>query len=294
MSKKKLSESQVIYCREHFKSGDAEFGLKPLAEKFGVSNDVIKDIVHGKTYKEVGGTIHPTRPSLSREVKIQIARADDVAALAEKLGISPETIQKYAALLKPKKAKLTAELKAAIRAEYVPYSDEYGREALAAKYSVTPAQISQIVKGIRRERPKTPVPDFLKEAIIIAYDEEKLSVRRLAERFSLQRDTIKAVLKEAGIEIRKNRVDEETKQEIIEAFKSGQSLRQLEEIYGINRATMAEWVKPFKVTKPKKELTQELREQIYRYHSQGYGIGIIAKTIGISQGIVRKVIDGVL
>lgn len=294
MSKKKLSESQVIYCRDNYVSGDKEYGLKGLAEKFGVSNDVIKDIVHGKTYKDVGGTIHPTRPSLKSEVKEQIARADDVVALAEKLGISPETIQKYAALLKPKKAKVTDELKAAIRAEYVPYSAEYGREALAAKYSVTPSQISQIVKGIRREHPKPPVPDFLKEAIIVAYDEEKLSVRRLAERFSLQRDTIKTVLKEAGIEIRKNRVDEETKQEIIEAFKAGQSLRQLEEIYGINRATMAEWVKPFKVAKPKVELTQEVREQIYRYHSQGYGIGIIAKTIGISQGIVRRVIDGEL
>lgn len=290
----KLTKEQVIFCREHYAPGDKEFGLRPLAEKFGVSIDAIKDLVHGKTYKDAGGKIHPAQTRLSKEVKAQLATTDDLQAIAERFGLSAEMLQKYAALLKPKKTKVTEEIKAAIIAEYEPYSKEYGREALAQKYGLSTATVGQIVKGLKRKERPT-VPDFLKEAIIEAADEEKLSVKKLAERFSLSRDLVKSVLKEAGIELRTRQiVDEATKQEIIAAYKSGQSLRQLEEIYGINRATMSPWVKEFKPEKPKVELTQEVRERIYRYHSQGYGTGIIAKTIGISQKIVRQVIDGEL
>ena len=140
---------------------------------------------------------------------------------------------------------------------------------------------------------KLEIPDFLKEAIIIARDEEGLTVKALSERFSLSRDAIKNVLKEAGIEIRR-RVDDQTKAEIIAEYQKGKSARELERIYGVNRATLADWVRPFKRERPKVTLDEVTREQIYRYHSQGYGIGIIAKTLGIGRTVVRKVIDGVL
>ena len=140
------------------------------------------------------------------------------------------------------------------------------------------------------------VPDFVKEAIIIAYDEEKLTIPKLMERFNLSRYVVKSVLTEAGVEVRSRRriVDEETKQEIISAYASGLSARQLEGIYGVNRATIATWVRDIKREKPQVELDDQTREQIYRYHSQGYGVGIIAKTLGLGRGVVRKVIDGEL
>lgn len=140
------------------------------------------------------------------------------------------------------------------------------------------------------------VPEFLKEAIIEAHDAERLSVKALSERFSLSRPLIKSVLLEAGIEIRQRQVvSEEIKQEIIAEYKAGQSLRRLEEIYKVNRATIAGWVREFKRAKPQsKELDQETREKIYRYHSQGYGVNLIGKTVGVSAAVVRKVIDGAL
>ena len=139
------------------------------------------------------------------------------------------------------------------------------------------------------------VPDFVKEAIIIAYDEEKLTIPKLMERFNLSRYVVKSVLTEAGVEMRSRRVvDEETKQEIITAYASGLSARQLEGIYGVNRATIATWVRDIKREKPQVELDDQTREQIYRYHSQGYGVNVIAKTLGIGRGVVRKVIDGEL
>ncbi|MBQ6758253.1 MAG: helix-turn-helix domain-containing protein [Selenomonadaceae bacterium] len=293
MSKKKLTAAEVIYCRDNYVSGDKEFGIRGLAKKLGVKADVIKDLIHGETYKDVGGKIHAPRERLTTEAKIAIASGADFQTLAMKFGISEETIQKYLDSQQPKKsAAISDEVKAAIRAEYVPYSKEFGREALAAKYGVSPATIGQIVKGTPR-KVKPEIPDFIKEAIIEAVDAEKMTVKALAERFSLSREAVKSVLLEAGITLRK-RVDDDTKKEIVEAYKAGQSLRELEEIYGVNRATIADWIRPFKREKPKVELTQELREQIYRYHSQGYGIGIIGKTLGISQKTVRRIIDGEL
>ncbi|MBD3880042.1 MAG: hypothetical protein SR1Q5_10280 [Quinella sp. 1Q5] len=291
MSKKKLTAEQVLYCREHYKPGSAEYGLRPLAEKMGVKVDVIKDLVHGETYKDVGGPIRSTVERVPAEVKAILAAAPDkLKELSERYGITEERLAQF--LPKVRRAKITDEVKAAILREYEPYSREYGREALAAKYGLSASAIGVILKDApRKERVK--VADYLKEAIIEAAD-DGLSVKALAERFSLSRPVIKSILTEAGIEVKRRRVDEETKSEIIAAYQSGKSLRELEEIYGVNRATMADWVRGLKPPKPKKELTQELREQIYRYHSQGYGATIIAKTVGISQGIVRKVIDGEL
>ena len=304
----KLTKEQVLYCRENYLPGHEEFGLKGLASKFNVSRDLMKDLVHGKTYCEYGGTIHPSRPRISTKIKDAIAAAyvphsqdNNIEALAERFNLSTTTIVK---ILREKgkssgRGKVTDELRAKIIAEYEPYVKDSTRTALAAKYNLSVATIANILREVetaKKPRPAVDVPDFLKEEIIVAHDEEQLSVKALAERFSLSRPQVRSVLLEAGIAIRTRKtVDEATKQEIIDAFKGGQSLRELESIYGINRATMSKWVEDFKPPKaPKKELDQATREQIYRYHSHGYGVTIIAKTIGISQQIVRKVIDGEL
>lgn len=54
----KLTEEQVIYIRTVYKPRDKNFGIKPLAEKFGVGRSTIQRIVHGVCYPLVGGKIH--------------------------------------------------------------------------------------------------------------------------------------------------------------------------------------------------------------------------------------------
>ena len=209
----RMSEEQVIYCREHYKANDAEFGLNALAKKFGVNVDTMRNIVHGLTRKEVGGPIHPARE----------------------------------------------------RATLPPVLDE------------------------------------IKEAIIIAHDEDHLTLKELMERFSLSKEQVKAVLSEAGIKLRKRQTfDEETKQRVIGEYLAGKSLRRLAEETGINRATITVWVKDFMPEKsgnPAKapfELDDYTREQIYRFYSRGHGVVSIGKALGVPQSIVRKVIDGLL
>lgn len=310
MSKKKLTVEQVLYCREHYKPGDEEYGIKAMAERLGVSRDALKDAVHGLTYTDVGGVIHPPLERVPQDVQEQIAQAyephsrdNNIRALAKRFGLSEGTIIKYAHLIKPRgrRSKVTDELKAAIQAEYQPYSPDFGRNALAEKYGLSSATVGKIIKEVqteprRRGRQATIISDEVKEAIIIANDEEHLSVKGLAERFGLSREVVKGVLTEAGVEMRtRQTVDEDTKQEIIGQFMAGRSLRELAEVYSVNRATISKWVEGLKASKPqRKELDQTTREQIYRYHSQGYGSTIIAKTVGLSQQIVRKVIDGEL
>lgn len=46
----KLSENIVIEIRKSYKIGDKEFGLKPLARKYGVSRNTIRDVVRNKTW----------------------------------------------------------------------------------------------------------------------------------------------------------------------------------------------------------------------------------------------------
>lgn len=311
MKKRRLTAEEVLYCREHYVSGDAEFGIRGLAKKMGMSIDAIKDVVHGVSYKSVGGTIHPTTGQrVSREVQEQLAaayvpnsRTNNLKALAEQFNLSEATVSKYVHLSKPRgrRSKVTEELKEQIRAEYVPYSPTCGRSALAEKYGLSTVTVGNILKDMQKEvRPRGRRPaivsDEMKEAIIIAHDEDNLSVNGLVERFSLSREIIRSVLKEAGIKLRTRQiVDEETKQEIIRLYAAGHSLRELSEQFNINRATLSKWVEGLNPPKPpKKELDDYTREQIYRFHSRGYGSTIIAKTLGLSQQIVRKVIDGEL
>ena len=308
---KRLTKEQVLYCRENYKVGDAEFGIKALAKKLEVSIDTVKDCVHGVTYKDVGGTIHPPQQRLSREVQQQLVAAyipnsssNNIKALATQFNLSETTVLKYVHLLsgksKGKRATVTDELREQIRAEYQPYSSENNRSALAKKYGLSISTVGNILKDLEvekapRGRKPAQVLDAIKEAIVVAYDEENLSVRALAERFSLSREIVRSVLTEAGIAVRKRQViDEQTKEEVIRLYATGNySVRELSEKFNINRATLTKWVEGLKPPKPARpELDDNTREQIYRFHSRGYGSTIIAKTLGISQVIVRKVIDG--
>ena len=308
--KRRLTENEVLYCREHYQSGDPEWGIKALSEKLGVSRDSVKDAIHGVTHKNVGGKIHPPRQHLSEEIKQQLIAAyvpqshdANIRALAEQFNLSETTVLKYihTQLPKGKRAVVTDELRAKILAEYQPYSATNGRSALAEKYGLSSSTVGNILKELeeRRTRGRKPtvILDEIKEAIVIAHDEEQLSVRALAERFSLNRLVIREILKEAGVEVRTRQIiSDEVKQEVIQLYSTGNySVRELSERFNINRATLTKWVEDIKPPKPQKpQLDDKTREQIYRYHSNGYGSTIIAKTVGISQSIVRKVIDGLI
>ena len=49
----KLTEEQVSYIRKHYKPYDRKFGARALARKFNVCSQVVYDIAHYKTYKNI-------------------------------------------------------------------------------------------------------------------------------------------------------------------------------------------------------------------------------------------------
>ena len=52
-TRRKLSEDDVRFIREHYKPYDKEFGMPGLANKFGVGKSVIDYVIRRKTYKNV-------------------------------------------------------------------------------------------------------------------------------------------------------------------------------------------------------------------------------------------------
>ena len=51
VSTAKLTDEEALWCRSVHIPRDKEFGIKPLAIKFGVSEDIIFNIVHGERYR---------------------------------------------------------------------------------------------------------------------------------------------------------------------------------------------------------------------------------------------------
>ena len=49
--RRKLTDEQVIYIREHYKAYDDLYGITALATKFGVSRRVIDGVLRGETYR---------------------------------------------------------------------------------------------------------------------------------------------------------------------------------------------------------------------------------------------------
>lgn len=49
--RRKLSDEQVRYIREHYIANDKVFGCRPLAKRFGVHHKTMSDIIEYKTYK---------------------------------------------------------------------------------------------------------------------------------------------------------------------------------------------------------------------------------------------------
>ena len=163
--------------------------------------------------------------------------------------------------------------------------------ALAKKYNLSVATIGNIVKGLD----KSTLPDYLKEAIIIAHDEEELSIRALAERFSLSREVIKDVLTEAGVELKKRqRIPDEVKAEAIQLYSTGNySVRELSEKLQVNRDTLKSILVGIKPPKPQAPTVDQVTiEKILSFYGRGHGVGPISKALGIPLSIVRKVING--
>ena len=49
----KIAEEQIREVRQNCISGDIYYGIAAFARKFAVTEGVISDIVHGKTYKDI-------------------------------------------------------------------------------------------------------------------------------------------------------------------------------------------------------------------------------------------------
>ena len=51
-SKRKLSEEDVRYIREHYIAGDKNYGGRAFSRKYNVDHIVINNIIKNKTYTE--------------------------------------------------------------------------------------------------------------------------------------------------------------------------------------------------------------------------------------------------
>lgn len=98
----KLNNEQVLYIRNN----PDHLMQKQLAEMFGLNCLAISNVQRGKTYRDVGGVIHPAN---YRPLKVSISDRKK------------------------------------IKAEYVFGSAEFGSYALAKKYNVCPATICNII-----------------------------------------------------------------------------------------------------------------------------------------------------
>ena len=49
----RLSQADVLYIKNHYIPRDKQFGSRGLAKKFNCSHNVILNIIHNKTYKEL-------------------------------------------------------------------------------------------------------------------------------------------------------------------------------------------------------------------------------------------------
>ena len=53
----KLTEAQVVEIRERYLHGEKRISMTELGARYGVSHQTVRAIVHGETWKEVGGPI---------------------------------------------------------------------------------------------------------------------------------------------------------------------------------------------------------------------------------------------
>lgn len=97
-----LTNEQAAWCREVYVPGHPIFGATALAEKFGVTDRVIRKIIHGISYRNAGGQIHSSisKPRVPLEIRTQIrseyvrgSRFFGTCALAKKYGIHRRTVE---------------------------------------------------------------------------------------------------------------------------------------------------------------------------------------------------------
>ena len=99
-----LTNEQAEWCRNIYVPRDSIFGAAALAQYFGVSKSVILAVVHNKTYKNAGGTIHESKKRRSRisdDLRDEICRLYvkgshefGTRAIARLFGISHTAVQK--------------------------------------------------------------------------------------------------------------------------------------------------------------------------------------------------------
>ncbi|MBR0288568.1 MAG: NUMOD4 motif-containing HNH endonuclease [Selenomonadaceae bacterium] len=154
----KLTSEQVVFIREN----PDNLSIYKLAEKFNIPPTSISDIQLGKKYKNAGGTIRSVKmlkkPRTSDDVREEICRlfikgskTFGARPLGRKFNLDPTTIlnivregrQDYQA--KPKAPRVSDEIRAQIKTEYVKGSKEFGCYGLAEKYGVWAQTIWYIV-----------------------------------------------------------------------------------------------------------------------------------------------------
>ena len=97
----KLTDEQAEWCRNSYIPFDLEFGACAMARKFGVSDTLIRRIIHGTSYKLSSGELHlATSRKISDETREEIQRLYikgspefGARALAKKFGVDPKTIR---------------------------------------------------------------------------------------------------------------------------------------------------------------------------------------------------------
>lgn len=52
-SNAKLTEEIVRFARSHYVPGDAEYGLRALARRFGVHDETMRDALQGRRWRHV-------------------------------------------------------------------------------------------------------------------------------------------------------------------------------------------------------------------------------------------------
>ena len=95
-----LTNEQAKWCRDVYVPNSVKFNCKALAGKLGTSEDVIRLIIHGETYKEAGGKFRKSRHhKVPEEIRAEIKRLYvprskefSALALARKFGLSESTI----------------------------------------------------------------------------------------------------------------------------------------------------------------------------------------------------------
>lgn len=84
----------------------------------------------------------------------------------------------------------------------------------------------------------------------------------------------------------KKKNSEQYKDEILEKYNNGQSIRSIASEYGMNHTSISALIRKYQELRVPRAKQEEVLNQIYPLHSQGYTMKEIAKTLGIGTTVV--------